>query len=100
MKHLLPFGLGLASALALVGLSSMSSPAAPQELPGGIREGSVVFAFNLMKGSLPALPGLTVDTPVTLREVNKGWVLIDYPGIAGTPPWINVDTIISYRITR
>ncbi len=100
MKHLTTLGICLGSLLAFSLLPAFRSPTPAPELPGGIRAGSVVFAFSVLQGGAGGLGNLDAKTPVTLREVQGDWVLIDYPAKVGGPSWVNVNSIVSYQITR
>ena len=79
MKNLALVLSGAALATAALALSSALSPSLPsEEVPADLGKGRVITGFNLLRGSLPALDGLTQETPVTVRDVDGAWIEIDH----------------------
>lgn len=95
MRTLPALLLGAATALGLAWLTSAASPQAGLK-PSSLRQGNVVFGLQLMKG----LDGLEARTPVTIRDRDGAWLLIDYPTKTTGPIWINTNLIVSLRTDR
>ena len=95
MRTLPAFLLGAATALGLVWLTSAATPQAGLK-PTSLRQGNVIFGLQLMKG----LDGLEPRTPVTIRDKDGDWLLIDYPTKTTGPIWVNTNQIVSLRTDR
>jgi len=95
MKALPSFLLGAACALAAAWLTSAAAPQAGLR-PTSLRQGNVIFGLQLMKG----LDGLEATTPVTIRDKDGPWLLIDYPTKRTGPIWVNTSQIVSLRTDR
>lgn len=87
--------LGAATALGASWLASASTPQSGTR-PSSLRQGNVVFGLSLVK----PIDGLTALTPVTIRDRDGSWVLVDYPSMKSGPTWINLNQVVSLRTDR
>ena len=100
MKTFSSMLLGALLALGASWLVSAAAPNTPDKMPGGVTKGGVVFGLNLQAGATKGMKNLTENTPVTLMEIDGGWILVDFPGQSTGPVWINSAAVISYRTNR
>ena len=104
MKHATSLLAGAGLALAVSWLLSAAAPApaaAPSpQLPASLGKGRTVFGLSVLQSSGKPLEGLDKNTPVTVQDVQGGWLLVDFPTQRTGPVWINGSAVVSFRVNR
>ena len=104
MKHATSLLAGAGLALAASWLLSAAAPApaatASPQLPASLAKGRTVFGLSVLQSSGKPLEGLGKTTPVTVQDVQGGWLLVDFPTQRTGPVWINGSAVVSFRVNR